>query len=235
MKLLGWLILVLPVFNSVAYAATERFPIPDSRTSLEQLQDRHWWFRMDGASGVQNQKFLGGGISAGYQWGILGADLRFTAATLNYGAISVLPSYADNYSTSFAPAGANSFPGSLTSGSEYERARSASDPWTLFCFEPGISATGRAFTDRVPLLSETGRLGLGVGYLNDQQNSVLFSTLLFTIEGGLQYQLSRDSPFELELAGDWDWGKAQSTQLSGEAGRLPISFVTVRMGLLYWF
>ena len=203
------------------------FPVPRSLMNSEVEDGRSYWLRTGAVVGGRN--LSGGTLAGGVQYQMFALDLRFTFANGTYGSISTKPNYLDVQSNSQEQSATDP-------SSELNRLRDSADKWSLFTYEPGFSATARLFPNALPLMSERCRFGIGWGTFTDQQNSISFSALIFTVEGAVEYQLGYKSHWALEAGGQWSFGRLiASGSLTDQAGRLPISYVTGSISLLYWF
>jgi len=208
----------------------DHFPVMESIAPAPVQNERHFWVRLAGSGGMIPSRLKGGSLTAGYQWNTFGAEIRATTAQATYGGIFVKPSYTDlangeNFTSINAPK------------TEFNRVRSPSDPWQLMLVEPGLSVHTKLFTSFLPLLSEKARGGISLRKFKDKKNAVHFSALLFSVEGALKYQLSRFSPWSIELSTALNWGSLTSKTLADgkQNGRLPVVYIMNSVSLLYWF
>ena len=198
-------------------------PIPRFVTPLPPLYGRRVWFGISSAFSQFYKKYAGYGFSLGYQGEVIGFDVRYLSATLNYGNISVSPD----------PSVASSLPTDETSQTLVFR--SDYDQWTLRQVEPGVSVRAHLFTGFLPTLTEISRLGVASSNFTDTVNGISFSGLLVSFLAGFQLQMSRKSHFAIENDYAYYFGKVSSSQQSGIAGSLPLSYVTSSISLVYWF
>ncbi len=202
------------------------FPLPRSMFSSEVQDGYRFWVKLGTMLGGYG--LAGGTVAAGYQHEVFGVDLRMLYASCTYGSISTAPNESD----------VSSYPDGNPDGpdAEQNRFRDPSDKWSMFLVEPGISATARLFPNLLPLMSEKSRIGVGFGHFTDQTNSLGFSPLIFSIGGSLQYQLGYRSPWGVEFGAQWNFGRVvSSVSTTDQQGRLPLSYVTYLLNLVYWY
>ena len=72
--------------------------------------------------------------------------------------------------------------------------------------------------------------------MHDTRNNLDFSSLLLTMEAGLIMQLGPASPVSLEIAPALNIGRILAEgEAMGTLRRLPVSWLSIHVGLQFWF
>jgi hypothetical protein len=188
---------------------------------------KRFWVSLGGTTTLRLGQLKGFQVRGGWQFTrLLAFDLRVTTASSTYKGISVLPDYGTT-DTDYA-----SF---NDTASEINRPRGETDSWSLLLIEPGISVHSHLFVDRMPNLSARARFGVARGMLKDKTNGASFTGYFPRFEGALQHRLGTGSPWSVEAALTLTSGHAESTEMGGNEGLLPLSWASTALSLIYWF
>ena len=178
-------------------------------------------------------KGLGATVGIARQWSIVATDFRFHFGAAQFGSFFGPATFKDT--------SVNTGNNELSDpNSEFNRPRSADDSWTMMTFEPGISVTGRMLPDKLPMWSQSARIGVGYARFQDQANSLPFTGMIVSTEADAIYNFSYKSRYGViaGLAYNWGWIHSASSpagDLTNSARRIPIYWLQFNAGLHYAF
>lgn len=201
----------------------------DSRLATQVERGRNWAVRLGGNTSFKLGALNGGYLGLGYHWKIYGLDIKGAFGSGQYSAFHPDPSVYDLSNADY--------PSVSDEGSELNRPRGKKDPWSYWLVMPGFGIQGRAFPKFLPLMSQRARVAIGYGGFKDSKNKLNFSAMTYTVEAGLQYQLGKNSPWCIDVGGEWTAGRLLASNRKGlrQARQLPLSYLLLSGGVSYWF
>lgn len=193
------------------------------------LEKHHYWINIQAAISPFVGLNPGLTVEAGYWFTFFSIDGRAILASTDYQTLKATSSYGDSETN---------FTSGTDPESELNRSRSNSANWSYQLVEVGLSVLGRLFPDFVPSLTERVRFGFGMGLFQDNANKISFNGREFSFETGLIWQITKEQPWSVYGAISYHWGVLNSTaaDISGsQAGRLPVTWSTTSLGVIYSF
>src|SRR5690606_12317686 len=147
-------------------------------------------------------------LSGGYQFDFVGFDFRITLGSTQFGEIFPTSGVEEQAT---APPGLES---ASDPNAELQRGRTFKDSWDYLLFEPGVILRAKLFAwDKLPLLSQIMRFGIGYGPFSDNVNSLSFSGLLVYTSAGLEYRLGPNSPWSASGGLEYAWGRVNRSDI----------------------
>ncbi len=214
----------LLLFAHSAAAITVDEVVQSSSMHTNQSRNNRFWLDL---SLPVNFNFSHYGLTAGagYRFSFLGVDLRANVGKTNFGNITIKPDDPSELDE-------------IDPESQMARPRADNDSWSFYSFNPGISVSGRLLPEILPRFSERARIGIDFGSATDQINSLSFSSVLFTIESTILYQIEENSPWAATLSIFWNSGDLIADEPKDSPTsfrRLPVSWMGLAAGVSYFF
>lgn len=214
--------LVLLLWSNISIAEVDLL----SHRSLENQAKRHLEFT---ASFLTSYAFLSRNaprLGISYQFDFIRFETSARFESGPYSSYAVLPNSGES---------TDGFNSVSVENSEIFRERDATDPWSSMYIDLAVGIKGRAFLGFMPFISQRARVGLGYFKASDSVNRLSFTGFIPNVEAAVCAVIGSSRRFNIEYGFNYVGGGLQSSAISGQPGRLPVSLLSQFLGIGIFF